>query len=306
MDQTWFILAMISPLLWAICNHIDKHLLEKYFKEGGVGTLIIISALVSVLATPVFYLIDSSVLDIGKANFGILVVAAMLEVIVLWAYLNAMQKDDSTTVVLYWQLVPVFGVIAGWFFLGEIIKDNQLVAMVTILIGTTIISLEEVEGKFRFKWRTVMYMAIACAAWATELTLFKVAALEENVWRSLFWKHIILGILGLLTYILVSKYRKSFILVMRSNSVPILSANLLNEALYILGTVSYGLAVMLAPVALVLLTTTFQSIFVLLIVIFIARFIPKLAVEDIGRLNIVKTGIAICITGFGTYLLLAT
>lgn len=76
---------------------------------------------------------------------------------------------------------------------------------------------------------------------------------------------------------------------------------------YILGTVSYGLAAMLAPVApvvLVLLTATFQSIFVFLMAILIARFIPKLATESVARTHVALKGVAICITGLGTYLLL--
>ena len=41
-----------------MCNHIDKILLERYFKEGGVGTLLIVSALTSVIANPFLYAAD--------------------------------------------------------------------------------------------------------------------------------------------------------------------------------------------------------------------------------------------------------
>jgi hypothetical protein len=105
-------------------------------------------------------------------------------------------------------------------------------------------------------------------------------------------------------YLLIPRYRASFQAAMRTNSVPLLSANLLNEVLYMLGTVSYGLAAMLAPVALVLLTETFQSIFVFVMAILIARFIPKLATESVDRTHVALKGVAICITGLGTYLLL--
>jgi drug/metabolite transporter (DMT)-like permease len=100
--QTWFVLAMISPLLWAMCNHIDKIILERYFKEGGVGTLIIISALASGIAAPFLYLIDPSVLDVGRGSLEIIVVTALLDVVMLWAYLNAMQRDDSSRVIVYY------------------------------------------------------------------------------------------------------------------------------------------------------------------------------------------------------------
>ncbi|MBK7016179.1 MAG: DMT family transporter [Sulfuritalea sp.] len=302
--QTWFLLALISPLLWATCNHIDKIMLERYFKEGGVGTLLLVSALASVIAAPFLYVVDPSVLDVGIGNFGIIVVNSMLDILLLWAYLNAMQRDDSSRVIVYYQLVPIFGIVAGWIFLGEVISKDQFVAMAVVILGTSIVSLENVEGRFRFKGRTVGYMLLACACWAAELAIFKVVALEENPWRSLFWNHIVLMVLGVLMYLFIPRYRASFQAAMQTNSVPLLSANLLSEVLYMLAVVSYSLAAMLAPVALVLLTVTFQSIFVFLIAILIARFIPKLATESADRTHVALKGAAICITGLGTYLLL--
>jgi len=77
--------------------------------------------------------------------------------------------------------------------------------------------------------------------------------------------------------------------------LPPLALNLLKNGLVL---------AVLAPVALVLLTETFQSIFVLVMAILIARFIPKLATESIDRTHVALKGVAICITGLGTYLLL--
>ncbi len=102
-------------------------------------------------------------------------------------------------------------------------------------------------------------------------------------------------VLGVLMYLFIPRYRTSFQAAMRTNSVPLLSANLLNEVLYMLGTVSYGLAALLAPVALVLLIETVQAIFVFVMAILIARFIPKLATESVDTTHIVMKGVAICI-----------
>jgi hypothetical protein len=70
---------MASPLLWSICNHIDKIILEKYFKEGGVGALIIVSALASVIATPFLYLFDPSVMNMHWDSLRIVLVIAVLD-----------------------------------------------------------------------------------------------------------------------------------------------------------------------------------------------------------------------------------
>jgi uncharacterized membrane protein len=302
----WFLLALIPPFLWSLCNHIDKHLLSKFFNEDdeGVGALLIVSALASILATPFLYLADPTVLDFEGSNFWVIALTSVLDVTLLWAYLNAMQKDDSSNVIVYYQLVPVLGILTGYIFLGEIITDTQMLAMGVIIFGTSIISIDDTGGKFRFKGRTVGYMLIACSCWAAELAIFKVVAIEENVWRSLFWKHIVLVVLGILMFVFVPKYRASFMAVMRSNSVPVLSLNLLNESLYMVGTIVYGYASLLAPVALVLLTETFQSTFVFLIAIALVIFWKHVATEDVEVRHVIKKAVAIGITGVGTYLLL--
>jgi hypothetical protein len=59
----------------------------------------------------------------------------------------------------------------------------------------------------------------------------------------------------------------------------------------------------MAPVALVLLTDSFQPVFVLAIGIFLTIFFPKISVEKIGAKHLWPKIAAICITGIGTYLL---
>lgn len=305
-QNTWFLLAIVPPFLWSLCNHIDKHLLSKYFTEEdeGVGALMIVSALASIIATPFLFIADPSVMEVGNGNFQIIALTACLDVLLLWSYLMAMQKDDASNVIVYYQLVPVLGILTGYVLLGEVISDMQFVAMGIVIFGTSIISFDNTEGTFTFKLRTVGFMLIACSCWAFELALFKVAALEENPWRSLFWKHIVLVVIGIIMFAFIPKYRVSFLKVMRSNSVPVLGLNLTNEVLYMFGTVIYGFAAVLAPVALVLLTETFQSVFVFMIAIVMVLMWPKFATEDVERRHIMKKVIAIAITGIGTYLLL--
>lgn len=300
----WFVLATAAPLFWAMCNHIDKILLEKYFKEGGVGAVLIVSAFAAGLAIPFLYLANPSVLDVQLADFGIIIAAAVLDIVILWAYLSAIQKDEPSRVIVYYQLLPVLGMVTGWLFLGEVVTNDQLFAMAVVLLGTTILSFDEAGGVVSFRGRTVALMLLAVSAWALELAIFKVAAIEEDVWRTLFWKHVVLVVLGILMYVFIPKYRESFRTALRENSVGALGLGILNEVIYTFGTIAYGLAVMSAPVALVLLTESFQSIFVLVIAIVLARLFPKIATEIIETKHLLKKGIAISITGIGTYLLL--
>lgn len=302
--MTWFLIALVGPFLYALTNHIDKILLEKYFKQSGVGTLLIFSSLASVVALPFFFLADPTIFDTDIKSVVILAVVGLLNTLVLWCYLIALKNEEASVAIVFYQLVPVFGGILGYFVLGEILTDIQIIAMATIILGTTIISFEiDSENKFRLRKQTIIPMSAAALFWALGSTIFKAVALEENLWRSLFWEHLMLVLAGIIIFVFLPSYRTNFILAMKNNSKKILSLNFLNEFLYMIGNFAFSFAYLLVPIALVLLTDSFQPIFVLAIGIFLTIFFPKISVEKIQAKHIWQKIIAITITGIGTYLL---
>ena len=106
--MSWFFLALIGPLLYAITNHIDKVLLERYFKVSGVGSLMLYSSLLSALALPFIFLMDPHVFDVGVFNIAVLVCVGTLNVLVLLCYLLALRDDEASIVIVFYQLVQVF------------------------------------------------------------------------------------------------------------------------------------------------------------------------------------------------------
>jgi len=300
----WFFIALIGPFLYALTNHIDKILLDKYFKESGVGTLILFSSLLSIIALPFFFLVDPTIFNVDGKSIFILAIVGILNVMVLWCYLLALKNEEASVAVVFYQLVPVFGGILGYFVLGEILTRIQLIAVALIILGTTIISFEiDSENKFKLRRQTIIPMLAAAFFWALESVIFKAVALEENLWRSLFWEHLMLTLVGILIFVFVRSYRANFLSAIRNNSKAILSLNVGNESIYILGNIATAFAYMLAPVGLVLLTESFQPIFVLAIGIFLTIFFPKITTEKIHAKHLWQKIIAICITGIGTYLL---
>ncbi|MDO8294468.1 MAG: hypothetical protein Q7T29_16640 [Gallionella sp.] len=133
----------------------------------------------------------------------------------------------------------------------------------------------------------------------------ELVALEENVLRSLFWEHVMLVFVGIFLFIFAHTYRANFLIALRNNSRAILALNITNEVLYMLGNAVLAFAYLLAPISLVLLTNSFQPIFVFAIGIFLTVFFPKISVEKIHSKHLWQKMISIGITGVGTYLLLA-
>lgn len=303
-NQGWFLLAMVGPLLYAMTNCIDKILLEKYFKEGGVGTLILVSSLLSILAVPLFYWADPGILHVDAKSVLILGGLALLDIILLWFYLLALKDEESSVVIVFYQLVPVLGLLFGYLILNEKVSSVQLIAVAVIVVGTGIVSFDLSGVGIRPRTKTILCMSVACVCWATELVIFKVVALEENVVRSLFWKHVMLVVVGVVIYTFIPVYRRNFLQAIRSNSIPILSLNLFNEVIYMVGGLAVAFAAMRTQVGLVLLTETYQAIFVFVIGLFMTKFVPDLSNERIEKKAVIQKVLAILVTGFGTYLLL--
>ncbi|MFZ3011635.1 MAG: DMT family transporter [Minisyncoccia bacterium] len=302
--MSWFLIALAGPFLYALTNHIDKILLEKYFKESGVGTLLLFSSFASVFALPLFFIADPTILQTDSMSIFILAIVGILNVLVLWFYLIALQHEEASVTIVFYQLVPVFGYVLGYLILGETLNQMQLIAMAMVILGTTIISFEiDSENNFKLRRKTIPPMLAAAFFWALGSVVFKAVALEENLWRSLFWEHLMLVVIGIGIFIFMRSYRINFLAAMRNNSKTILSLNFINEFLFMLGNFAFSFAYLLVPIALVLLTDSFQPVFVLGIGIFLTIFFPKISVEKIQAKHIAQKIIAICITGIGTYLL---
>ncbi len=302
--MNWFFIALIGPFLYALTNYIDKILLEKYFKKSGVGTILLFSSFISIFALPIFFFIDKTILDVSFMNILALAIKGVLGIGVLWCYLIALKNEETSVVIVFYQLVPVFGSILGYFFLNETLTQIQIIAMAIIILGTTIVSFEiDIDNHFKFRKKTVLPMLVASLFWATGGVIFKSVAIEENLWRSLFWEHLMLVVVGIFIFIFIRSYRDNFILAIKNNTKSILSLNVLNESIYISANVAVAYAYLLAPIGLVLLTESFQPIFVLIIGIVLTIFFPKIIVEKIKSKHIWPKILAIIITGVGTYLL---
>jgi drug/metabolite transporter (DMT)-like permease len=290
--------------LYALTNHIDKHLLEKQFKSGGVGTIMLFSSFLAFFALPLLFWIDPAVFAVKPLYIAVLFITGILNTLVLLFYLKALNDEEASIVIVFYQLVPVFGLILGYLILGETITRLQFIAMAIILLGATIISFEiDIENRFKLRRQTIALMLAASFCWALGSVIFKAVALKEDVWRSMFWEYLTLAIAGVFMFTFIRSYRTNFLNALKHNTRRIVSINIMNEVFYMGGNVIFAYSYMLAPISLVLVVDSFQPLFVLAIGIFLTVFFPRITVEKIQAKHLWQKFFAVCITGIGTYLL---
>lgn len=271
----WFYIAIVAPFLWAATNHIDKYLLSKYVRGGGIGSLVIFSCLFSTVVLPVIAVIAPSVLQVSKLNIVFLIILGVINTLAVLLYLYALHEERASIVIPFFQLIPVFGFLFGYVMLGEVINLFEGIAAALIIFGAILLTIEFNGEKVQIRTKVVTYMTISAVLFALHGVLFKFVALEESFSLSIFWEYVGLLVTGIFFLFFIKPYRNEFLSLIGRNGFAVISLNFINESLVLIGNLVTAFAFTVAPVVLVLSVAGFQPLFVILIELIIILFMPK-------------------------------
>jgi uncharacterized membrane protein len=300
--MNWFFIALMAPALYAVCNHLDKYLLSRFFKGGQVGSLVLFSSLFGIFFLPIVYFIQPDVVSINF-NWGlILVINGTLTIVALLFYFKALENEEASVIVPFMQLTPILVFILAFLILGETLNPGEIMACLLILAGAMVLSIE-FTGKVKIKYSIVFLMLGSCLALAVSTVIFKMVAIEVGFWASIFWEFIGKIFIGIFIYINFDSYRKQFLDVLKHNRRSVIFLNSLNETLFIFGDGIFSFASLLAPVAVISSLGGLQPAFVFIFGIILTVFFPKISKEKIGKYDLLQKAIAIILIVLGTYLI---
>ena len=301
----WFFLAIFVSALWGAVNHIDKYLIGTYFKGGGEGALIIFSSLVGVFVFPFVALVYPHVFDISLFQIVAIIVSSVLLLSATLMYLYALGRDEASVVVPFFQTIPVFACLLGYFVLRETLTLYQIIGSILIIIAGIVLSLEITQGvRPKIKAKLVICMLSASFFIALNGLIFKTIAIETHFWTVAFWGYVGDFLVGIFFFVCIKKYRLEFLSVIQGNTLPVLGLNMLNEGINILAMLLFRFATLIAPIALVwTIAYGFQPLFVFVFGVLITIFFPFIASESLLRKDVIQKISAISIMFLGTYII---
>lgn len=299
----WFLIALIPPALWSATNHLDKYLISKFFKGGGVGALMVFSSLIGLLLLPFIALWHPEVLVFSTQNI-LIAINGFLYILAVLPYFYALQKDEASICVPLFQLIPVFSFVLAYFVLGETLNNNQLLGGLLIVLGAIGISLDLSERKkVKFKNEVFWLMMLSSLIFALNFLFFKYFAIKSSFWFTSFWEYVGFAVFAFLLMVFVKSYREQFIDVLRHNRVTVLSLNGANEIVNIMAKVAFNLASLLAPITVIWIVNGFQPFFVFAYGVILTLLFPKIVKENISGKSLIQKILAILIMFVGTYFL---
>src|SRR3989344_150523 len=128
-------LLLLPPMLWASASLIDRMLVDGDGKDARPGALMAIFGLFNLIAA----LLVGIWIALSGATLSVSCVAlaanGITHTIAMWLYLHALRNEETSRVVPWFQIVPIFGVLGGTIVLGELPTLTQTAAILLLMIG---------------------------------------------------------------------------------------------------------------------------------------------------------------------------
>lgn len=281
--------------------HLDKYLVDRFFKESHVAVLLVFTALAGLLMLPFIWFFEPSVTGLGLGGIAVIMLSGILYMGAMLFYLQALQSEEASTVAPFFQASPLFGYALGYFVLGERLSVMQMAGGMLIVIGASAVSIRFGQ-RAPFKPRLAVLMLTCGFVLALATLIFKIFAVQATFWTTTFWMfagEAAFGA-GLLT---VVSYRNEFIALLRANTAALLSINASNELINLGGGLGNRYALLFAPLSLVQAIGSTTTLFVFLLGVLLRIVWPKVGRESLCARDLVQKGIAAGLTALGVALL---
>jgi uncharacterized membrane protein len=288
-------------VLWAISVHLDKYLVERFFKESDVAVLLLFTAFVGLLLLPFIWFYEPDVTDVGGVSIALIILSGILYMGAMLLYLQALQSEEASVVAPFFQASPLFGYVLAYLVLGETLSSRQIAGGALIIVGAMIVSVRFGQSRGPFKARLASLMLACGFAMALSSLIFKVFAIKAEFWTTIFWMFVGEAIFGA-ALLMVGSYRRQFIALLRSNTAALLSINGSNELINLGGGLGNRYALTLAPLSLVQAIGSTTTLFVFAFGVVLSLCCPGLGRESLSGRGLAQKGVAAACVAAGVAL----
>src|SRR3569833_4275836 len=131
----WLLYAFSGPVLWALSTHIDKYLVDRYFRHSDTAVLMVFTALIGALALPFIAWAQPNVFRPQAWAIGVMALSGVLYMGAMLFYLRAIQTTEASVIAPLFQTSTLFTILLAWLLLHEALGWRQLAGVGLIFLG---------------------------------------------------------------------------------------------------------------------------------------------------------------------------
>ena len=286
--MSWFPLAVLAAIFASVVSIVDKIVVDRFLRDRWSFPFFIAAFLV---AYAIGLLAIRGALGLFRLPPAPALAVALLPGVLHYVgsvlYTRTLLLTDAATVAAITQTAPLFAVIMGWWFFGELFGPLNYLGFVLSVVCSALLSAEQTPAARRVL-NPVLLMTLAAAVLRSLGDLFvKITLQGQDYWNTFALSRA--ALLPITAVLLLSgQYRGLLARSLRANGPLLLPGMAALELLAIvpvlLSTIAYARGP-LGPVSTIRYTT---PLFVLGLTVALNRFRPLTVPDDSGGRNLLR------------------
>lgn len=293
MVETWVLLALIYPFFYVLANVMDKFLLEKRIKNCFSQVFVIsIISLLAALITAFFVPFN----DVSAKTIIIGFSAGLVYSLGYYLYFYTISFEEVSRFISVINITPLFVLLFAVLFLGESLPVWKYFAIFSTALGAFLIGVDKFELKPIM--RVGFWLALlSCLFWGGANILQKYVLSSASFWNAFALQQLGLSA-GLFCSILLRDTR-----VHLRNAFRNMHFIFLSECFNFLALLLFLLALSKKEVSLVSAMSSLQPLYLLIIMLLISTFVPKLLKEVFTKETLVIKIVSVFMIVVGVFLI---
>jgi uncharacterized membrane protein len=303
--MSWVIIALIAYIFIGTQTLLDKFLIS----SERIAHPAIYTFYSGILSLPILLLAPLGFHRIGGTEFFWNIFSGALFVYGILFLFFALRKNEASRVVpIVGAVVPVVTFILSFFVLGSVLKSQQIIGVILLILGGFLISFETENGnKKTKKLFSGFYLSIISGIFfGIAFVIFKKLYLTDNFFNVFLWTRIGL-FAGAMTLFLIPNWRKiiinSFLSAKKAPKKDYQTGFLFvgNKILGGVGSILLQRAVSIGEVTIVNALVSIQYAFIFVVGIFLSLHWPEIFHEKRNKKEIWQKIFAIAIITVGIF-----
>lgn len=318
--MTWLIITIIAYFLLAIAAIVDKTLVKK----GAIPNPFVYTFYIAILGgVLMILLLPFGIVWPGISQFWVAMAAGGAFTLGLWFIFFALRKEEASRVTpMTGGLTAVFVILLASLFLKEKFSFTQTVALICIIFGTFLISLEFDRQKGALVWfkqkiifnqkyvlpklrRTILYALPSAFFFALSWVITKDVYNHQPFISGFFWTRLGAFAIALIPMLWLKNRQAIFKKqASKQNTSKTKYRFLFGQSCGGAGNILIQVAVSMASVSIIQALQGIQYVFIFIIIFLSTCLTPRFLKETMSSQIIFQKIIAIVLIGMGLYLII--
>lgn len=212
----WLILAIVTRLLWALCNISDQYVSRYIGRESTMASVILFDLIGLPFITLLLLLRGFPETLLQNDIYPWMICGTLAAFMGLFPYLRSLQMDEARNVAPLHEMTPIFVMVLGWGVLHEMMAMQQFFGACIVIISGFLFMWDFNHNHFKLK--LFILMAVSAFMFSISQLILRHLSLKIEVWDIALGFAIVSFLKGVLLLLcLPSARRHLFVSLQRKN-----------------------------------------------------------------------------------------